>query len=576
MKGGEWGVFFKFPYGNLKKTNSKKTMTLEGWVKKQLERRYPTCWTFECPKDANFVSVDFMQFVKSTLPDYIKTQKQMVRYFINKIIKFTDLSDIVIINFDKGSPEVKKMVCHVDRHDKRCKKCKTVTEFHPECDMGCRLNQPLKHEDGPHLDINEDAPISFAGNDWMKFALDSRNLHYELYPRLANAMIDLKLPRGKMIFFTGLPFLTKEVFEVDEQYQHGFLFNNKRSILTHWTESSMANKSLYDFNRVFVFEGEGFPRECPEMHNTIHEADNSIFFFSHFFPDRYRHLHFINDGDAISIGLFRAIENLIAPEHTKHEHWICLPYRNKKEKAMMAKPPPFQYLNITKMLQKIDETPEFIQAGIQSHAATIVFLIILSGTDFFNKADFCAGIGGEVIWDVFYGNLPIFSHLVQYYPNVKDPTVERRVVIDEDLFKIFVQKCFIHKYAEACKKKFRLEEDEPDYKMIELHCSKLKKGTPKEETILLWCRQITWNINYWANAFRNIYIDPFDTYEGFSYFGYRPDMTITTVLASKQKPVDEVHKRHFWKRKQKQTTGPIEKLPEKKKFAVLQLLRGGI
>ena len=549
-------------------------MTLEGWVKKQLERRYPTCWTFDRPKDAHVISVDFMQFVKGQIPEFIKTQKQLIRYFVNKIFGFLDLANIVIINFDKASPIVKKIVCHGVRYDKRCKKCKSSDDkFHLECEMGCINNQALKHEDGPHMKIDDDAQFT---HDWSRFSSDSRNLQYELYPRIANAILDLKIPPGKMLFFNGLPFLTKEVFEVDERYQHGHFANNKRVIVIPWTESSMADKSLYDFNRVYVFELGVLPRECPEMYNDIHEADNSIFFFSRFFENHYRHLHFINDGDAISIGLFRAIEDVLGPQSIKHEQWVCLPYRNKKEKAMMAKPPPFQYLNVTKLLQKIDETPEFLEAGVQSHVATIVFLIILSGTDFFSKSDFCNGIGGEVIWNTFYKHLETFSHLVQYYPNVKDPTVERRIVLDEDLFKIFVQTCFTEKYAEACKKKFRIDDD-PDYKMIQLHCSKFseeKKRTPSDETILLWCRQITWNKNYWVNAFRNIYIDPFDTYEGFSYFGYTQDLKITKVLAKKQKPVDEVHKRHFWKRKQKLTTGPIEKLPEKKKFAVLQLLRG--
>lgn len=550
-------------------------MTLEGWVKKQIERRYPTCWTFDRPKDINVVSCDFMQFVKGQIPDFIKTQKQLIRYFINKILGILDYTNTAIICFDKGSPEVKKIVCHGARYEIRCKQCKITDTFHPECTMGCINKQILKYEDGPHLDINEDASLSFGGNEWMRFASDSRNLHYELYPRIVNSLLNMSLPPGKMLFFSGLPFFTREVSEVSEDFAKGFPFKDKHVILDHWSQATMKNKSLFDFNRVFVFEGGANPREVPEMYNTIHEADNSIFFFSRFFPQHYRHVMFINDGDAISIGLFRVIEDIKGPETFAHEQWICLPYRNKKNKAMLKDPPPFQYLNLTKLCQKIDETPEFIKAGIQSPVATIVWLIIMSGTDFFNKSDFLSGIGGEVIWNTFYEHLEMFSHWVQYYPNVKDPITERRVVIDEELSRVFYRYCIISKYEEACKKK--LKEPEVEFKHIVIHCSKFKdprKRVQCDATMLLWTRQKTWNINYWANAFRDIYIDPFDTYNGLTYFGYTKDLKITNVLASKQKPVDEVHKRHFWKRKQKETAKPIPKISEKKKLAVLTLLRG--
>lgn len=528
-------------------------MTLEGWVKKQIERRYSTCWTFDRPKDIHVVSTDFMQFVKGQVPDYISNLKQLIRYFIKKILEILEYTNIAVICFDKASPDVKKIVCHTTRYDKRCKQCKTTETFHNECTMGCINRQALKHEDGPHLSMDEDAPLSFKG-DWMQFASDSRNLHYELYPRIVNAIISMKIPMGKMIFLCGLPFLP--FFEP-------------------WTESTMANKTNFNFDNVYVFEGGAEPRMVPEMYNTIHEADNSIFYFSQFFPHHYRHVMFINDGDAISIGLFRALEDIRGPQSIVQEHWICLPYRNKKDKAMLAKPPPFQFLNLTKLCQKIEQTPEFISAGIQSPIATIIFLIIISGTDFFNKDDLFFGIGGEGIWNTFYNNLETYSHLVQYYPNVKDPKIERRIVFDEDLFKVFVNQCFIDKYAEACKKKFR--EDDVDLKMIKIHCSKLKdprKHVPSDEKIIRCCRQMTWNENYWANAFRNIYIDPFTVHQGLPYFGYTKDMQITDVVSLKQKAVDEVHKRHFWKRKQKQTVEPVKKISEKKKLAVLDLLRG--
>jgi predicted Holliday junction resolvase-like endonuclease len=62
---------------------------------------------------------------------------------------------------------------------------------------------------------------------------------------------------------------------------------------------------------------------------------------------------------------------------------------------------------------------------------------------------------------------------------------------------------------------------------------------------------LEWNLEYWANAFRNIYIDPLKMYNGKSYYGYTEDLKITNVVATKREPVDEVYKRHFLKRRER-------------------------
>jgi len=44
-------------------------------------------------------------------------------------------------------------------------------------------------------------------------------------------------------------------------------------------------------------------------------------------------------------------------------------------------------------------------------------------------------------------------------------------------------------------------------------------------------------------------------------------------VAKKQKPVDEVYKRHFYKRKRKEIVGPVV-ISEKRKMNALDLIRG--
>ena len=155
---------------------------------------------------------------------------------------------------------------------------------------------------------------------------------------------------------------------------------------------------------------------------------------------------------------------------------------------------------------------------------------------------------------------------------MKSPTDKRRIVIDEELFKVFTRQCYTNKHIKACRKKQKT--DDVTYEMIEMHCSKFKNPkdrAPTEETMARMCRQIDWNANYWVNAFRNIYIDPFETFNGLSYYGYTPDLKITNNISPQQHPVDEVFKRHFFKR---QSKDEIVKIPENRKRAALDLIRG--
>lgn len=587
-------------------------MTLPTWVKKYLEDRYPGCFDFDGPgQDLGLLVVDMMQWIKGAFPsEFIKTERQLLNYFKNRISSLFDTgASVVIICFDKASPEVKKMVCHTNRYERRCKLCKTkgdlpygkqagVEYFDPLCEKKCIDNQIMWHEDGPHLHVDDDHPVD---PDWSKFTADSRNIRYELYPRLANFLLSWRPPKpGQVLLVDGLPFKERQVREWEPNFDlQGFVNQQKmRVVLEPWSCDSdlpLHPDRKVAFNRVYCVEhclnGQVVRREMPEMQNDIHEADNAIFFFSRFFPQIYKQMVYINDGDAISIGMFRTLEDFRGPNNFAHEQWLCMPYKSKEGRALFTGTAPTkQYINLTKLCQRVEETPEFKRAGVQSPVATLVFLIVLGETDFF-KGEFCHGIGGRTIphkdeekrknqtkgvWDTFFADLPMYSHMVQYYPNEKSQELERRVVLDEELFELFTQQCYLNKYGAAAAKK--MKRDDSNFDLVKMHCSKnikdKRKHPPDSNLNQRWARQVAWNLNYWANAFRNIYIDPFERYNERSYWGYESDHTITNIIAAKQKPLDEVYKRNFWKRRQKPGEVPIEPIPQKKKQAALDLIRG--
>ena len=595
-------IIFKNFLANFRSSNL--LMGLETYIKKQLRYRYPTAFDYKGPNEIPVLCVDFMQFVKGTIPDYITTEQQLVDYFFRKIIGLTDSSDQVVICFDKSSPEVKKIVCYKTRKEIRCAKCKKLTPlpdgktvfgsefFDPNCDKRCSEKQVFHYEEGPHLPEGG-GPLKFKPEEWMRFASDSRNLRCELYPRIANKLLGHILKFGKTIYLNGMPFKNKRVYEW--QFNSSVVgdkgIREERIVLDNWSYDDLPLKQeeQYDLFCQTIVIREHMKYIEPQMFNTIQEADNSIFWFLKFFPQCYRQMVYINDGDAISIGLFLALEYYIAPESASHELWLCLP--KKKDKQFTENMPHFEYINLKTLCEKVQDTLEFKAAGVQSPVATLVFLIILSGTDFFQ--DYCSNIvtirqwsedpdkrekQTHGVWDTFYENLSLYSHLVQFYKGESNVSVQKRIVIDRDLFRIFTKACYHNAYHKKARKKLKLKDDQDvDHNHIRVYCSKsmtnLQSHPPTEDIMDRQCAQIDWNINYWLNEQRGVHIDPFEKDpNGVPYYGYE-NGKLVHVVAKKQKPVDEVCKRHFWKRKQKQED-EYKGVPEKRKRDALEVLKG--
>lgn len=584
-------------------------MGLKTAIKKQLQYRYPSAFGYKGPNDIPVLCVDFMQFVKGIVPDYIQTEDQLIDFFVRKIIGLTDSSDHVVICFDKASPDVKRMVCYKDRKEIRCLKCKKLSPmpegrtvhgpdyFHPDCDKQCESKQIFHYAEGPHLP-HGGGRLKFKPDEWMRFASDSKNLRCELYPRIANRLLGHILKFGKTIYLNGIPFKNKKVTEW--QFNSTAIgergIREERVVLDYWSYDDMPLNQERDFDlfcqTIVIRENQKYIE--PLMYNKIQEADNSIFWFLKFFPQCYRQMVFINDGDGISIGLFLALEYYIAPDTATHELWLCLP--KKKDKHFKgAKMPKFEYVNLKTLCENVQETSEFRDAGIQSPIATLVFLIILSGTDFFKG--YCSNIVTKRtwsdddderedqthgVWDTFYEKLSMYSHLVQFYKGESNVSIEKRIVIDRDLFRLFTKACYHNAYAKRAKKKLKITGDVEDHH-IKVYCSKsisnIQHHPPSDDIIDRQCAQIDWNINYWLNDQRGIFINPFEIDKhGFPYYGYEKtnegELKIVDVVARKQKPVDEVIKRHFWKRKQKEPDNKYKGVPEKRKRDALDIVKG--
>ena len=573
-------------------------MGIESWVRNEVFRdTFKHCIKSVHPKNIQVYAVDMMQYMKTPLPDTIYTVDQLVKYYVRCIKYYFNIRPrppgprIVVAIWDKASPPVKKAICHSKRYSK-VKRLPT---------SACpRLPPYIEQPIDPCYDDDDDESISeteaqrredekILGKNWIRFAGNNHLLQRELYPRLWNALLDPTVfhpAPGDMLIDHGLPSQSRIVQMYQPEWKNSYAVHRKDSqyIMTEWTPSQIpitaslerADPGLY--NRVYIIEGidagNGYVkisrRETCEMHNSIIEADNACFYYQRFYPN-FRYMVCINDGDAFPISLLQACER-----NLRVKQYLCLPDRRGKKKTAMSageskKVFKYEYVDVNKLYKAVQEHPPFQKCGVSNGVVTLVFLIVLTGTDFFQK--YAPGIGHVTkwkddekarakqthgIWDTFWAQLQMFTHLVQWNSDAQppDPTAHRRIVIDEELFTLFTYYCYMNKYGKRARKKLRLKTLSIDN--LRVYCSGLKKKEnhlPDQQQIRLWARQILWNMMYWLNAPRNITIDPCEQHKGQSYYGYEPDeeeeLRVTARITPKQKRVDEAYKRHFYRRKKK-------------------------
>lgn len=602
-------------------------MGLPSWVRDQIRMRYATAFSYDVPQ-YQLIAIDNMQFLKGSLPDWVTTLRHLRSLMLSKVdqqFKSRTGCQVVVMCFDRDSPVVKKLVVHKKRYEIRCDKCKTHAPremergtvapddmFSPDCERSCKDKQIMWAEQGPYLDpaASLDQPLP----DWTRFSADSRNLRREIYPLVMNWLMQYQFHApGLMIITHGLPGKTRTVRDAQPDFDQGHHIDRDfttRHILMPWTPQELpVHEDHHDFSRVYMIKAEhptfehpnGMLRveEVPEMRNNIQEADNAVFFYSRFFPEFKTCMAYINDGDAISIGLLRSCEDFTGGPQPEKEQWLALKYAKRDVASiflsMNSSVPTMEYVNLTLLYQKIQSSEDFVRRGYQSPVATLVFLLILAGSDFF-QGEWCYGIGGMTswsededkrakqtpgFWDTFFEKMEMFPHLIQYYTPTKSLTERRLIVLDEELFKDFTGFCYIGKHAKSALNK-RRKKDKHDGEVtqdeIRLHCSKFKderKHFPTPDKVRRWARQIQWNLNYWANAFRDIDVDPYEEHMGKPYWGYHKDHGIVDEVSPKQKGLDEVHKRHMLKReRQKPDTERPQVVSAKRRKLAMEAIRG--
>lgn len=557
-------------------------MGIDSFVRAYLKRHYTRAFSFTMPNNHSIVIMDLMEHMKS-VPKSVITLDDLTWHLVNKIkvnlFKKGNVRVLVVL-VDKDPPPVKRMVEHENRY-----KGKDV----------------LDPKDGPYLPVKG---TDLIVNPWIRFAGSYINLQRELYPRLLNAFMDpyYITPRpGQSIIFHGFPGYC-EYETVFKQQPYALEQNSRGEVkrIHQWNvatelpiteEMEKRDKDLY--NRVFIYENvvacEMYPRgfirkeEYVDAKNSINEADGAMFFYDHYFQNE-NILYCCNDGDIFPYGILYGFERIVKGTF-RNIHYACLPYKKEKDNEFFADGdvPDFEYVDLNMLYILICDDINFKAAGVQTPIGTMAFLIIMGGSDFFH--DYMKDLGAEkVIWATFFKCLKLFSHMIQIPQGVTPSTrTPRPVILDEELFRLFVLYCYIEKYGDSIEKEKTKQSKKkrkntkiglpysggPEITLndLKLRCKHDAKGNPRDDTdlhvpsrntIRLWSRQVLWNLLYFKNApFGAQHVpDPFELYDGVPYYPYVRDAEtgkpkMIDVVCARQKPVDEVHSQWLYRNRRK-------------------------
>lgn len=549
------------------------SMTFGSETKDFVEEQFPGAfkWVLDKSKNHTILICDFMQFTKSK-PNSVETLDELIQHFkqivLQLLYRTCSTLRICIICVDGKPVEVKRMVAHVKRYGG-----KEILKYDPK--------QPRLPAKGTDL----------VPKDWITFAGNYELLRRELYPLLFNTfMFDVEPLPGQSLILSGFPGRSGYAqAHVERPWEcqtndHGRVWQVKKWERSHelpiTPQMEAEDTDLY--HRVYLVENvpacPQFPegalvrREWEEAKTDISEGDLRILWFEHWF--QHENIIFcINDGDIFSLGLLYAQERLTNGKspagtyHFRNQHTIMLKYietdkkKKKREKrGIYVVPEPYHYVDMNMLYQLVCEYPPFVQVGVQSPIATMVFLFIMAETDFFSG--FLKGMSAhKVAWKVFFENLIIFTHLIQYSTAVPRSTRdERHVVIDEDAFRKFIIFCYLYKYEPAMLTKLGSEritmQQLSERTQTVQNGKKRQEDTdyhmPEKNEVRSWCRQVEWNFLYWANGFRGIHVNPFEQWYGMPYFPYyqNPETNkseFIRMVSPRPKPVDTVYSQHFLK-----------------------------
>lgn len=519
--------------------------------------------------------LDFMQYIKVISDDKIETLEQARRYFVSKVRDLmlddsrTHRIHTCVVMVDLAPLPVKRLVEHADRYAKK----------------------DVLSSKGKYLPVAWTDKIPLP---WIRFAGNYKLLQRELYPRLWNDFITCRYftpAPGQTLVLSGFPgrSLHVPVWNPNpERNQHG----QTEWRVCEWDEArdlpltadhEKADPDLY--HRTYRVRHEPPSAAHPQGHVQVSEweaarcslveVDYRMFWFDRFWPNEHL-VFYCNDGDVFSVGGMFARERLLnvpaveiagpggelmrrGEYHFRNRHTVCLPYKSKEkrhEEDDLSKPA-FDWINLNHFYEDVCEYYPFREAQVQNPMATLVFLLILSESDYVKK--FLYDMGEDtIIHPVFFDNLSHFSHLVQVTDlSGHHLTAQRRdVIMDEDMFRLFVRFCYVAKTTHLQKdgltprtpKVRRLSYD--DIKKRTQVDSKgqpqaeRRKHMPESEEIRLRCRQIEYNLALWRNGPLGYEPDPFEEWFGLPYYPYARDPAtgkpkLVDVVSPRQRCVDE-------------------------------------
>lgn len=546
-------------------------MGLPTFARAHLKSTYLGAFSFTCKAAPTVCVYDLMKDVKY-MPDTVTTMEDVLVYLVNKIktvlVKAGSTIKIIVVCVDRKPPPVKRMVTHGKRY-----KDKDV----------------FMTKEGPYLPIqNKD----LVPNPWIRFAGNYKLLQRELYPRLFNAFMDgihIVPKPGQMIILHGFPGYMEYVTIYKQQaYSMGTNKQGQVKEVHIWKsatelpltrERERSDPDLY--NRIYVIENvepcpqfpSGYMRreEWEEAKNDISESDGAMFYYDHWFPNQTI-LFICNDGDIFAYGLLYAYERATLTNTYRNTHIGCLPYKKTQGNEIFGdgQVPAYEYVDFNILYSLVKDDASMLAAGVQNNVLTLVFLLIMAESDFFKGA--MKGLGAEnVVWKTFFSSLKTYSHMVQMSKSVVPSTRTPRVIIlDEDLFRIFVHNCYLAKYEKATRKRFKLKDDQDiTYDQLAIQCASGKKAQKDEEykmpernKVRLWARQVEWNLLYYKNTpFGNQYSpNPFEMWDGLPYYPYvkNPETgksEMSTVVSATRKPIDEVFTRHMYAHRRRTSSG---------------------
>lgn len=571
-------------------------MGINSWVFKVTKARYPGVWQSEVPpslREKKHVTVEEMQYVIKTKPEYIKTLHGFYLYVMESILKHMRNPECpsphFTVLFDRAAPDFKHGV------QKERDKGVLGTTIEP---YAYDDERPVLRGDLPAE--TEQEPMKSAEN-WSRYTANRKLVQRELFPLLYNALLQdryyVPLP-GEQLFVHGLPIQWRYIKRHDRPswldenpdvvYDEGIPELVPRARI----KPSHERKDPDIYNRVLVItkcrtpapaaggggQGSWYTHryEWKEAKSSFGEADLGIVYYWRFFRDS-PHVIYMNDGDALPILLMHSFDRLVNGVFTQ-DMWLCKPRRGaskietkRKKRAKKARDkwtaqdeqderelqarvdayggtktwhqiekqrPKRKFININKLFYDIMSDPQF-DGVVQNPVAFYVCSIIMSGTDFFPKTrSFLPGIGVEKkIWPTLFANAAEFSHMFQCSLAIPpDPTATRDVVVDCEAFVRFCQLCY------ATHVPVRTNRN--------IMSTARKHEALDDRKMRVYARRLLHNALYITNGYRPEYTERYpDAYAvdeaGVSVFGFDRNGDLAASVSEEYPfPIDEVFSRH--------------------------------